>query len=180
MSDTVRSARADDIAALARIERAADTAHYTGILQAPERLPIDRPEDLAAACQAGRLWVATDAADAPVGYCYVRLIGETPHIEEVSVHPEHGRRGLGRQLVAAAMQWARAAGHRRITLTTFRELPWNGPFYAKLGFTEVAPAAVAAGYRALLAEEARELVPDPAYPGPLTRVLMVCELAPDK
>jgi GNAT superfamily N-acetyltransferase len=69
------------------------------------------------------------------------MIGGSPHIEEVSVHPDHGRRGLGRRLVETALAWARTAGHLRITLTTFREL-----------------------------------IPNPAYGGPLTRVLMVREL----
>jgi GNAT superfamily N-acetyltransferase len=176
MDDAIRPARADDIPALNRIERLTDTAHFTGILKNPDRLPLDSSELLESACDAGLLWVAADAADAPVGYCFVRLISRTPHIEEVSVHPDHGRRGLGRRLVEAALAGARAAGHRRVTLTAFRELPWNGPFYAKLGFAEVPAAQASPDYRALLDEEARELVPDPAYPGLLTRVLMACDL----
>ena len=110
----------------------------------------------------------------------MRLIEDTPHIEEVSVHPDHGRRGLGRRLVEAALAGVQAAGHERLTLTTFRELPWNGPFYASLGFVEASPDDISATYQALLAEENAELVPDHAYDGALTRVLMVHELAREK
>ncbi len=176
MGDAIRPAHTNDIAALNRIERLTDSAHFSGILRNPDSLPLDTPDLLESACNAKRLWVATDDADRPVGHCFVRMIGGSPHIEEVSVHPDHGRRGLGRRLVETALAWARTAGHLRITLTTFRELPWNGPFYAPLGFTEVAPAHALPDHRALLDEKARGLVPDPAYRGSLTRVLMMREL----
>ena len=29
-------------------------------------------------------------------------------------------------------------GYDRLSLTTYRDLPWNGPFYARLGFVEAA------------------------------------------
>ncbi len=180
MTYTIRSARADDIHALPKIEQAADAAHFAGILENALRLPVDTPEQLEAARQAGRLWVAADETDSPVGYCFVRSIGITPHIEEVSVHPDHGRRGVGRRLVETALAGARDAGHSQVTLTTFRELPWNGPFYASMGFTEMPRAQVSAAYRALLEEEEAEMHRDPAYSEPLTRVLMMCDLTPVK
>ena len=45
------------------------------------------------------------------------------HLEELDVHPDHGRRGLGSSLVMAVRDWAAATGHEAITLTTFRESP---------------------------------------------------------
>jgi len=30
------------------------------------------------------------------------------------------------------------AGFSALTLTTFRDVPWNAPFYARLGFVEIA------------------------------------------
>ena len=65
------------------------------------------------------------------------LMGEVDgngHIFQVSVRAGLQRRGLGRQLIAAGEAWARQQGHGAVTLTTFRDLPWNGPAYARLGY----------------------------------------------
>ena len=52
-------------------------------------------------------------------------------LEEIDVHPDHGRRGLGRRLVSAVCAWAARGGHRWLTLTTFRDVPFNMPFHAR-------------------------------------------------
>jgi GNAT superfamily N-acetyltransferase len=52
----------------------------------------------------------------------------------MDVDPAHGRRGLGAALVETVCDWARIQGYGVISLSTFRDLPWNAPFYAKLGF----------------------------------------------
>ena len=65
------------------------------------------------------------------------LMGEVDgngHIFQVSVRAGLQRRGVGRQLIAAGESWARLQGHGAVTLTTFRDLPWNGPAYARLGY----------------------------------------------
>jgi GNAT superfamily N-acetyltransferase len=102
-----------------------------------------RPRSTGNGPRHGRLWVAlTD--DVPVGFAHVAVIApHVAHLEEIDVHPEHGRRGLGRGLVMAVCGWAATAGYREVTLTTFRDPPWNMPFwnmpfYARLGF-EVIP-----------------------------------------
>jgi len=59
------------------------------------------------------------------------------HIWEMDVHPAFQRRGIGAGLVRAAQIDARNTGFKALTLTTFRDLPWNGPFYERLGFEEV-------------------------------------------
>ena len=73
----------------------------------------------------------------PVGFACVDMVDGIPHLWQLSVHPEHARRGLGRALVEAVCDWARADGHDAVTLTTFRDVPWNGPFYASLGFVVI-------------------------------------------
>ena len=37
----------------------------------------------------------------------------------------------------AAITWAAAHGYDQLTLATYRDVPWNGPFYASEGFVEV-------------------------------------------
>ena len=72
--------------------------------------------------------------DPPAGFVCVELVDGVPHIWQLAVHPDCGRRGLGRALVEAACRRARAEGFAAITLTTFRDVHWNGPFYRSLGF----------------------------------------------
>jgi GNAT superfamily N-acetyltransferase len=56
------------------------------------------------------------------------------HIEQVSVEPTYARRRIGAQLIEAAAAWACGHGLRAMTLTSFALVPWNAPYYAKLGF----------------------------------------------
>jgi N-acetylglutamate synthase-like GNAT family acetyltransferase len=76
------------------------------------------------------------------------------HLEEIDVLPEHGRRGLGRRLVAQVCRWTEERGYVAVTLTTFRDIPWNMPFYARLGFEEISKAALPAGLSSILQDEA--------------------------
>lgn len=82
----------------------------------------------------GRLIVARDASERVVGFAHLVWVGEFVHLEEIDVDSDFGRRGIGRMLVEAACEWARARGSDHITLSTFRDVAWNAPFYARLGF----------------------------------------------
>lgn len=98
-------------------------------------------EELRAAMHDGYLWVAL-AAELPVGFAHAELLGPALHLEELDVHPAHGRRGLGRALVETVCACARAQGREAVTLTTFRDVPWNAPFYQRLGFHCIPAAAL--------------------------------------
>jgi GNAT superfamily N-acetyltransferase len=116
---------------------------------------------LADAARCGRLWVAL-AGDAPVGFALVKMLADDlPHLHEVDVEPSHGRRGLGTALVRTVCEWATASGFSMLTLTTFRRVPWNLPFYARLGFVEVARDLLRPELAAVISEEAvRGLSPE--------------------
>jgi len=127
---------------------------------------------LDAAVSRGHLWVAV-LGDTPVGFAHVEpLTVDVPHLDEIDVHPSHGRRGLGTRLVGAVCDWAAAAGHRAITLTTFRDVPWNMPWYRRLGFVELPAEAWSDALRRQVASEtARGLDPS-------RRLAMVRRLQP--
>lgn len=72
----------------------------------------------------------------PVGYLRVELVDGQPHLEGLSVRPIWMRKGIGTALVSAACDWAVEQGFNTMTLCTFADVPWNGPFYARLGFRE--------------------------------------------
>jgi len=112
-------------------------------------------EHLAAAQRDGRLWVAL-SSDIPVGFALVEILESgAAHLEEIDVLPDHGRQGLGTRLVRHVCRWAETRGLGAVTLTTFRDVPWNMPFYAHLGFEEIAPAALTPALRAVLEDEVR-------------------------
>ncbi|HEY6474425.1 MAG TPA: GNAT family N-acetyltransferase [Acidimicrobiales bacterium] len=129
---SVRIVRPGELALLPALEAAADTlfAPFDG---GPFPGPAT-PEEFAAAL------VVLVAGDPPVGLCRIDALGVAAHLEQLSVHPDHGRRGVGRALLCAGIEWAHDHGYRELTLVTYREVPWNGPFYASEGFVEVGPA----------------------------------------
>ena len=139
----VRPARAADLAHIAPIEDAGGPqfeeffgAEIEPILLSPAldgRLRASEPGFL--------LVAATDEQGPPVGFVHVLLIDGHAHLEQLSVLPGHQRRGIGAALTRAAMAEARGQGFDRLSLCTYRDVPWNGPFYRGLGFTEVTDLA---------------------------------------
>ena len=110
--------------------------------------------------------MATDEADAPLGYAMVTLVDGHAHLEGLAVLPEEGRRGIGTSLLDAVAEWSRRRGDDQLTLTTFRDVPFNAPLYAKRGFAVVPEVDRTPAVRALVAREAGYGL-DPA-----TRVVM--------
>jgi len=129
----VRLAGREHVDELPAIERAAATRFGDSL---PESVlshvtPVD---DLAAAQEAGLLWVALEPAGAPVGFAVASVGGRRVHLDELDVLPAHGRKGVGSALVEAVEDYALESDCTEITLTTFRDVPWNAPFYARVGF----------------------------------------------
>ncbi|WP_234401573.1 GNAT family N-acetyltransferase [Thermobifida halotolerans] len=99
------------------------------------RLPPDDPTLMLEHCSPVLV-----AGRPPVGLAALTVLDGDAHLEQIAVRPDHGRRGIGTALLEAACAEARRLGHRRITLTTFRDLPWNAPWYARHGFAELPEA----------------------------------------
>jgi GNAT superfamily N-acetyltransferase len=150
---SIRAARADDLASLVEIERAAgETFRLLGL----DLVADDDPgsvEELAPYADDGRAFVWVDDHDRPVGYLILDLVDGAAHVEQVSVHPAHARRGIGRALIERAASWAGARGLRALTLTTYVDVPWNGPYYERLGFRYLSPDEETPGLRALREHE---------------------------
>nr|WP_053737281.1 GNAT family N-acetyltransferase [Nocardia sp. NRRL S-836] len=119
----------------------------------------DAPMSLEALAE-HEVWVAVGEHGVPVAFIAVGPVDGATHIHQVSVHPSCARQGIGAALIEHVTRPGRA-----VTLTTFRDVPWNGPYYERLGFrvvTEPSP-----GLAAIMREEASRGL-DPA-----TRVAMV-------
>lgn len=156
----ISAARQSDLPLLAAVEL---TAARLLAGHAPESVLAETTseEDLEDARRRGHLWVAL-SNDVPVGFAHVRLVEPgAAHLEELDVHPDHGRRGVGRRLVMAVCEWAAVAGYREVTLATFRDVPWNMPFYARLGFEVVPSGELSPALISVVRDEARRGL-DPA------------------
>ena len=103
-----------------------------------------------------RLIVARHAVGRVIGFAHLVWVGGIAHLAEVDVEPDFARRGIGRSLVEAACDWARARRSDRITLSTFRDVPWNAPFYARIGFVKISEVDLSAALRRLREDEERE------------------------
>lgn len=146
----IRLASPADLPLLNPIEaRAAARFRDHGLAFAAD-LPLQSSGALQAAQAEGRLLVATDDADVAVGFAVLALLDAGDgHLVELDVDPDHNGKGLGRALIAAAADWARSHGRARLTLTTFREVPFNAPFYGRVGFVEIPTAELTAALRTL-------------------------------
>lgn len=100
----------------------------------------------------GAVWVATRNARL-VGFISAEMAERHWHIWQMAVEREEQGRGVGRALLDTLAQAARASGVSTVTLTTFRDVPWNAPFYARSGFRIVAPDDLNERLRDVLANE---------------------------
>jgi len=157
----IRPAGPGDLGRLQEIERAAGEA-FRGL--GMDRVAEDEPpgiDVLEGYRRAGRLWVAVGVLDDGAGadtadaYLMAEPVDGALHVEQVSVHPRAARRGVGRELLAYAAERAREEGLAGLTLTTFAEVPWNAPYYARLGFRTLADGELTEGLREIRAHEAR-------------------------
>lgn len=92
----------------------------------------------------GLVFVAVERAR-PVGFAMSEPVDGCLHLEQLSVDPSCGRRGIGTALVERVALEARALGLQAVTLSTFVDVPFNGPLYRRLGFRQLRPSELTPG-----------------------------------
>lgn len=154
LQNAPRNARAEDVPALGDIEVAAGRQfavigmnYVAGDEPLAAQLLQEYVDD-------GRAWVRVRTDDHPVAYLIVDVVDGNAHLEQVSVDPAYAHSGLGRSLIEHMLNWARNDGLPAVTLTTYTDVPWNGPYYARLGFRYLGDGELTDGLRAIRAEEA--------------------------
>jgi len=158
----IGNAREDEARRCPEIEARASERFSEEDLPAEGRAGVNGVNVFVEAAREDRLWIARLGEErAPVGFALVAWVAGELHLAELDVLPEFGRRGLGRALLESVCGWARAQGESAITLSTFRDVPWNAPFYASAGFGVLPRADWSAGLEQIAAEEARHGL-DPA------------------
>jgi GNAT superfamily N-acetyltransferase len=85
---------------------------------------------------AERVVLVAWSGPSPVGVAIWGLDGSAAHLANIAVHPDSAGQGIGKALIAAVEQGARAAGADRIDLATHVGLPENVALYGHLGWRE--------------------------------------------
>ncbi len=168
----IRSARVEELPMLSEIEQSAarlflDTPY--AFLVNDEPLSLDFVQQQ---FQARQVWVAVDCHEIVVGYAIAREVNNTLYLQQIDVAPEHGRRGIGSALVKTVCDWAQQQGYGIVSLSTFRDIPWNAPLYSKLGFRVLDEAELTTGFQQIRIKELAAGLPISE------RVVMYCELQP--
>jgi GNAT superfamily N-acetyltransferase len=139
----LRPARPDEIETIRALERAS-AQRFVGLM---DDLAADEPSPaavLAVRILDGGLVVAVEA-ETFVGFAMFRRVEDRAYVEQIDVLPAFAGRRIGAALLDAVAERARAAGLEGLSLSTFREVPWNAPYYRRLGFVDVPDAALTLG-----------------------------------
>lgn len=150
----IRAVRPDELPVLQDIERAAGQCFRdVGMPEIADDEPLPLGQ-LARYRRTGVARVAADDADIPVAYLIAGRVDGNLHVEQVSVHPDSARRGVGRSLLDHLAHHATAEGVPALTLTTFTEVPWNAPYYVRCGFRLLDDDRLTPGLRKIREREA--------------------------
>ena len=151
---TIRRGVEADIPALQDLERdAAQSFRAIGYDFCADG-PVRETEEHERGLSDGAIFVA-EVDGRPAGFVLLWPVDGNAHITEVSVARAFQKRGLGRALVETAENWARRKGYAEMTLTTFRDVSWNAPFYEKIGYRAFDPSKTHTELAAVQAEETK-------------------------
>jgi GNAT superfamily N-acetyltransferase len=150
----IRVAGDQDAAAMVEIERAAGRMFAAVGMDFVAEDDPGSPEELMEYVHDGRAWVIDGPDGGPVAYLIAEWVDGNVHVEQVSVDPAFAGRKLGAALVDHVADWAREHGSPALTLTTYVEVAWNGPYYERLGFRPLKDAELTPGLVAIRIKEA--------------------------
>ncbi|MFB4307631.1 GNAT family N-acetyltransferase [Actinomadura sp. GTD37] len=140
MEYEVRLARVEELPGLAAIENSGDPMfREIGIVFPPGPTVVEQ--------LAGTDAEILVAGDPPVGFAAVEEVDGAAHLEQISVRGDLVGRGIGAALLDEVRARAAAAGSPGVSLLTFRDVPWNGPWYARHGFAELPEERWGSGIR---------------------------------
>lgn len=151
----IRPTLPHETALLPAVERAAADIFRTIGLWGPAYEGVRAMAEHRAAAQAGISWVAA-CEERICAFALGRIVDGHLHLHQMAVLPQHQGRGVGAALLAAVIDHARWRFDPVVTLTTHRDVPWNGPFYRRYGFLEIDAARLPPDLAAILDAEAAE------------------------
>jgi GNAT superfamily N-acetyltransferase len=157
---SIRTALAHELPLVLSIDDDATKRYALGgvVLGVTDEHPFVKAEQRrwAAALAAGDVFFAERDGRA-IGVAVMEVVDGAAYLDQLSVRMDEMNRGVGRALIARAMEWARG---RDLWLTTYGHLEWNRPYYERGGFAVVPEPEWGPGIRAIV-EEQREALPHP-------------------
>ncbi len=120
---------------------------------------VQTPETHVSLMKRGVAWVAVDESDTPIGFINGETLDNHLHIWEMSVNQDQQRKGIGRSLVKQATEHAKSSGYKGLTLTTFRDVPWNDKFYGSVGFALLQSSDISPALTKILEDEVKAGLP---------------------
>ena len=151
----IEQASADHVPLLAAIEIAAASIFPPGTIPDHIRSDSTPVSTLFHAVQDGLLWMALAKDGRTVAYALVQLIEDAALLAQMDVHPDYMRKGIGSALVLRVVEELRSLKKPVLYLTTFIHVPWNAPFYEKLGFVVLKNEETPLFLKDILEEEKR-------------------------
>jgi GNAT superfamily N-acetyltransferase len=107
----------------------------------------------------GLVSAAKDERGSSVGFLTAEIFDMHLHILQIAVMHGAQRRGIGKRLIEFAVSYGATRGLCAVTLTTFRNIPWNRPFYEQAGFRVIEPCRLDRRLRSILETEAARGLP---------------------
>lgn len=89
---------------------------------------------------AQQIVVAVAAGETCVGFVMFEPQATRLYVQELDVLTAYAGQRIGAALIEQVAQLARAQQLTQLTLSTYREVPWNAPYYRRLGFREIEEA----------------------------------------
>jgi GNAT superfamily N-acetyltransferase len=157
---TIRTASNSDAAALPEIERSSGSIfeQWQGLEWVADD-GVQSEDEHRSLIKTGVALVADHRDQGIVAFLNGEFASDGLHIWQIAVHKDHHGHGIGRELIEAARLIAIENGYKSLTLTTFRDAPWNEPYYRRLGFETVSDPALHPRLAGILDKEARAGLP---------------------
>ncbi|MEP3889446.1 MAG: GNAT family N-acetyltransferase [Hellea sp.] len=136
MGYIIRETEISDVEQLLLVERSAGSVFKSlpGLAWIADDSVISAEEHKSLLAK-GFSWVALDfLSQAICGFIHAEIIEGEFYVGEVSVCETYQKKGIGSKLLKTALTQAKSLGLSTATLTTFIDVPWNAPYYQRLGF----------------------------------------------
>lgn len=133
----IRRPHPHEIKLLPQVENAADLRYRRAGLGQILDMPPASIRSLEYGRRKGWLWVAASPLGRIVGFAQMKCPDNRAWLDQLSVLDAWQGHGFGTALIDRTADTARKLGLGVLYLSTYRDVPWNAPFYARRGFQEV-------------------------------------------
>ena len=149
-----RAAAQDDLAAMAEISVEARSRYRT---MSSFAYVAETPAIAEHRFLEGRAIVAVTPAQTVLGFALTRPLDDLLLLDNISTSSRCRSQGVGKRLLDAVLEQATTERYPAVALTTFREPPWNGPWFRRFGFAQMPDGLIGPALRALIKHQSSYL-----------------------